>query len=210
MLPIFYSFRRCPYAMRARLAVLQAGIDVELREILLKDKPEAFLAVSPSATVPALVTADGTLDESLDIMVWALKQNDPGNWLDMAPEEAAWIERADGAFKSALDRTKYPNRFPDSDPEAALAEASAFLTELDTVIDGWMYGRKSLADYALLPFVRQFAFIDKPWFDAQPWPNLHVWLATFLASDAFAQIMVKVPVWKEGDEALTFPWKDAA
>lgn len=205
MKPILYSFRRCPYAMRARLAVASAGVEVELREILLKDKPEAFLEVSPSATVPSLLTSDGVIDESFDIMLWALRQNDPQGWLVMPDEGHDWITRADGPFKQALDRTKYETRYPDSDPSAQRDIAASFLGDLNAQITQWMYERATLADYAILPFVRQFAFIDKAWFDAQDWPNLQAWLERFLTSEAFAAMMVKYPPWKEGDAPVNFP-----
>ena len=123
--PIFWSFRRCPYAMRARLAVLGAGLKVELREIVLRDKPQAFLNTSPSATVPALRLGDRVLDESLDIMVWALKQRDPQRMLDMPDEGWQLIARNDGPFKAALDHTKYAVRYPDLDPRAERAKAAA-------------------------------------------------------------------------------------
>ena len=200
-----YSFRRCPYAMRARLAIVSAKVRVELREVVLRDKPAAFLAVSPSATVPALKHAAGTLDESLDIMHWALAQSDPEGWLDMPAEGEAWIARADGPFKHALDRTKYATRYPDEDPSQHRTEAAAFLSDLNGQIGTAIFARPSLADAAILPFVRQFAFIDKPWFDAQPWPNLQKWLEEFLASEAFHTIMPKVPQWQQGDVPTYFP-----
>ena len=205
MTPLLYSFRRCPYAMRARLAVLVSGWQVELREVVLRDKPEAFLAVSPSGTVPCLVTADTVLDESLDIMIAALKRNDPQGWLDIPASGHDLIARADGPFKHALDRTKYAARYPDEDATAHRAQACAFLADLDGQLGEWLFDRPTLADYAILPFVRQFAFIDKPWFDAQPWPNLHCWLEAFLASVEFAQIMDKYPQWQAGDAAVYFP-----
>lgn len=206
MKPILYSFRRCPYAMRARLAVAAAGVGVELREILLKDKPEAFLAVSESGTVPSLVTADGVIDESFDIMLWALKQNDPQRWLTMPDEGFDWITRADGPFKQALDRTKYETRYRDSDPSQQRDIAAGFLSDLDAQITHWMYDdHPTLADYAILPFVRQFAFIDKAWFDAQAWPNLQGWLERFLTSKGFEAMMLKYPPWKEGDAPVSFP-----
>lgn len=191
--------------MRARLAVASAGVEVELREILLKDKPEAFLEVSPSATVPSLQTSDGVIDESFDIILWALRQNDPQGWLAMPDEGHDWITRADGPFKQALDRTKYETRYPDSDASAQRDIASSFLSDLNAQITQWMYERATLADYAILPFVRQFAFIDKAWFDAQDWPNLQAWLERFLTSEAFAAMMVKYPPWKEGDAPVSFP-----
>lgn len=205
MTPILYSFRRCPYAMRARMALLQAGQAVELREIVLRDKPQAFLDTSPSASVPCLVTDEGVLDESLDVMKWALARRDPAGWLDMPDAGWDWIARADGPFKSALDRTKYAPRYPGVDPVAQRALASGFLAELDAEIEEWMFGRETLADHAILPFVRQFAFIDKPWFDAQPWPSLQAWLARYLASKAFGAIMPKHAKWVEGEPGVAFP-----
>ena len=207
--PILYSFRRCPYAMRARMALLQAGQAVELREIVLRDKPTAFVEASPSASVPCLVTEDGILDESLDVMKWALARRDPAGWLDMPDEGWDWIARADGPFKDALDRTKYAPRYPGVDPLEHRALASAFLTDLDAQIaaqpEGWIFGRETLADHAILPFVRQFAFIDKPWFDAQPWPALQSWLERYLASDDFSAIMSKYAQWREGEAGVAFP-----
>lgn len=208
MTPLLYSFRRCPYAMRARLALQVSGVEVELREVVLRDKPQAFLDVSPSATVPCLATEAEVIDESLDVMLWALKQNDPEGWLAMPDEGYAWIERADGPFKQALDRTKYETRYPGTDPNTERDKASAFLSDLNALIDSWMFGRESLADNAILPFVRQFAFIDKEWFDAQPWPNLQTWLERFLASPRFETMMVKYAQWQEGDAPVLFPSKN--
>ncbi|MGC1496268.1 MAG: glutathione S-transferase [Sulfitobacter sp.] len=200
-----YSFRRCPYAMRARLAIVAAGVEVELREVVLRDKPAAFLDASESGTVPCLVTDEGAIDESLDIMKWALAQNDPDNWLDMPAAGWALITRADGPFKDALDRTKYAVRHPDSDPEEQRAIAAEYLAELDHTITTWIFDHPTIADFAILPFVRQFAFIDKAWFDAQPWPNVQGWLDRFLTSDQFEDIMPKYPQWIEGNVATSFP-----
>ena len=200
-----YSFRRCPYAMRARLALDVSGVEVNLREIRLRDKPQAFLDASPSATVPCLVSEAVTIDESLDIMKWALGQHDPEGWLDMPVLGNDLIARFDGPFKSALDRTKYATRYPDEDPDQHRTIASAFLTDLNTQLHGWVFGKPTLADYAILPFVRQFAFIDKDWFDAQDWPHVQAWLEAFLASDRFTRIMVKYPPWQPGDAPVRFP-----
>ena len=191
--------------MRARLALLASRQQVELREVVLRDKPDEFLAVSPSGTVPCLMAGDTVLDESLDIMIWALSQNDPQGWLDMSKAVHAMIARADGPFKHALDRTKYAARYPEEDAAEHRAYASAFLADLDAQLGDWLYERPTLADYAILPFVRQFAFIDKTWFDAQPWPNLQRWLETFLASPEFNAIMDKYPQWRAGDPAIRFP-----
>lgn len=210
MTPVLYSFRRCPYAMRARLALGATKTRVALREVVLRDKPAAFLTASPSGTVPCLVTRDGVIDESLDIMRWCLAQTeDPHSWLDMPDAGWDWIARCDGPFKHALDRTKYATRYPDENPATHRAEACVFLQGLDAQIGGPVGGHifdwMTIADAAIAPFVRQFAFIDKPWFDAQPWPNLQAWLARFLASDAFADIMPKMPQWHEGDPVTLFP-----
>lgn len=203
--PVLYSFRRCPYAIRARLALAVAGCHVELREVLLRDKAPEFLAVSPSATVPCLVTAEGVLDESLDIMLWALRQSDPHGWLAMPGQGHDLIAEADGPFKCALDRTKYHTRYG-TDPEAERALAMAFLDTLDAQIGGsiGLFGAPSLADFALLPFVRQFAMIDKARFDAEARPSLRRWLEAFLASDLFALVMQKYPVWRAGDPVTLF------
>ena len=205
MTPILYSFRRCPYAMRLRLALVASSHRVELREVVLRDKPAEFLEASPSATVPCLQSGDSWIDESLDGMKSVLAENDPGGWLEMPPEGHDWIARADGPFKDALDRTKYATRYPDVDASKQRELASAFLTDLDDQIDDWIFERPTLADYAILPFVRQFAFIDKAWFDAQPWPNLQAWLERFLVSDSFAAIMHKYPQWKSGEVGVPFP-----
>ncbi len=208
MTPQLYSFRRCPYAIRARLALRAANCRIHLREVVLRDKPTAFLQASPSGTVPCLVLPDRVIDESLDIMIWALARHDPDSLLDMPEAGHDWIARCDGPFKQALDRTKYTNRYPDIDPAGQRAEAALFLADLNGQIDTFLFDRLSLADLALAPFVRQFAFIDKPWFDRQPWPNLQGWLSRFLASDAFAAVMRKYPAWAPDTAPVHFPDED--
>lgn len=193
--------------MRARLAIAASAQKVELREILLRDKAPEFLATSPSGTVPCLKVDDQVIDESLDVMKWALGQNDPQNWLDMPDEGHALIATADGPFKQALDRTKYHVRYADADPEAERAKAYAFLADINDQLGPKAYLFKdspSLADMAILPFVRQFANIDKPRFDADVGPNTARWLESFLASDRFAAIMPKYPVWASGDAPTFF------
>ena len=205
--PILWTFRRCPYAMRARLAVRSAEIAVELREILLRDKPGAFLETSPSATVPALRLDQIVIDESLDIMVWALERNDPEQLLEMPQEGWDVIKANDGPFKRALDRTKYATRYPDHDPEAERRKAASHLIELNARLEenGWLFKpRPTLADYAILPFVRQLAHIDRAWFDAQDWPNLIAWLDHFLESDVFGQIMFKYEPWTDNGPPVWF------
>ena len=212
-LPVFWSFRRCPYAMRARLAVCSAGIQVELREILLRDKPDAFLKASPKGTVPVVELVDGTvIEESRDVMQWALSQNDPDGWLDVQHRDpegtAAFLDALDGPFKMHLDRYKYASRY---DPEAALTHrwaGAAMLAEFDAKLGSQpsLSGEKNgLLDFASLPFVRQFRIADPVWFDAQPWPHLHHWLQAFLESRKFASVMNKYDVWQEGGVGVTFP-----
>lgn len=212
-LPVLYSFRRCPYAMRARLAMLSSGQAVELREVVLAHKPPALLKASPKGTVPVLVLPDGTVvEQSLDIMLWALRQNDPNGWLpagDAAMAQAlALVAHCDGAFKHALDRYKYPNRFALADGLTHRAEGARFLDILNTALSdsgtlhptGW-----GLCDASIAPFVRQFAHTDAAWFAAQPWHPLQHWLAAFEASEAFTQVMHKYPTWSDGSCVQLFP-----
>ncbi|MFU7529540.1 glutathione S-transferase [Qipengyuania sp. ASV99] len=204
-LPILYSFRRCPYAMRARMALWIAGIVVELREVKLADKPPQMLEASPKGTVPVLVLPGGeVIDDSIAVMRWALAQSDPEGWL--AGDDAALIELADGKFKHHLDRYKYPNRY-EPDGVDHRAEGLAILKQWDARLaaQGQMCSAtRTLADAALFPFIRQFANHDRDWFDAQDLPHLHPWLKTHLASDLFARIMPKFVPWKAGDPAIRF------
>ncbi|MCO4763423.1 MAG: glutathione S-transferase [Myxococcales bacterium] len=200
-LPILYSFRRCPYAMRARLALAESCIAVELREVLLRDKPNALRQVSPKATVPVLVLADGqVLDESLDIMRWALEQHDPSGWLHPDLNEMLDVVAGnDGPFKHHLDRYKYGNRYPGEVPLSHRSGAVAFLETLEhRLADGALFGRQiSLADVAIAPFVRQFANTDRVFFDGLALPKVQAWLAEFLSSARFVHTMKKVPRWIE-------------
>lgn len=210
--PILYSFRRCPYAIRARLAIAASGCTVELREIVLRDKAQAFLDTSPTATVPCLRAGGEILDESLDIMLWALDQSDPDNWLE--PEtgtRASVLELigvCDGPFKRHLDRYKYDTRYADADREGERAQASGFLGLLDGRLarNSWLFGsRAGLADFAILPFVRQFANTDRDWFDRQEWRALRHWLEAFEMSGRFQAVMPKWAKWRAGDEPILFP-----
>jgi glutathione S-transferase len=205
-LPLLYSFRRCPYAMRARLALAASGEAYELREVLLRDKPAELLAASPKGTVPVLVLRDGTvIDQSLDIMRWALTRHDPEGWL--ASDLTSMLELIagnDGLFKHSLDRYKYPNRYPEESagdiPGFALdqrALAVRWLAALEPrLAAGWLFGASaSLADFALLPFVRQFAHTDPAWFALQPWSRLAGWLTRFETSERYAAVMGKHQRW---------------
>lgn len=183
------------------MAVLSAGLEVELREIELKDKPQVFLSASPSATVPNLQAGDLNLDESLDIMCWALAQSDPHGLLNMPEDGQTLIAQNDGPFKTALDHTKYATRYPELNPEAERAQASEFVQLLETKLTAQAFltgHRPTLADLAIFPFVRQFAHIDRAWFDAQPWPKVIAWLDSFLQSADFETAMRKIPVWEDG------------
>lgn len=188
--PILYSFRRCPYAMRARLALSISHQVCELREVVLRDKPQEMLDISPKGTVPVLIDVDGSvLEESLDIMLWALGKSDPEGWL--SPEQGsmatmqALIADCDGGFKYHLDRYKYAQRYEEADAQRHRTEGSQFLEKLNDQLasTAYLFGQRvSWADRAIAPFVRQFANTDRTWFDAQPWPNLQRWMTTFKLS----------------------------
>lgn len=205
-LPTLYSFRRCPYAMRARLALAHAGMACELREINLRAKPQALLDVSPKGTVPVLVAQDGqVIEQSLEIMLHALQTNDPDGWLTPThgalDDMLALIGRNDGFFKQALDRCKYPERYTAEEVNQAQTDAITWLAALDEQLTetGYLFGvNPSLADMALRPFVRQFARIDEAQWAEQPWPHLQDWLQRWIDSALFAEIMETYPGWVPG------------
>ena len=219
-MPVLYSFRRCPYAMRARLAIAASGLRCELREIVLRNKPPEMLALSPKATVPVLVLPGAkVIEQSLEIMLWALQQNDPEGWL--APEQGtlqamqALIAGNDDAFKQNLDRYKYPNRYPQEHAgdeqqfaQAHRANAAGWLMELEPRLGrhACLFGpTASLADMAILPFVRQFAHTDAVWFSSQPWPHLGAWLLRWESGALFQRVMEKYPPWQSGQAGIAFP-----
>jgi len=203
-LPILYSFRRCPYAMRARLAIAYADVAVELREVELRNKPQAMLLISPKATVPVLQLEDGkVLDESLDIMLWALQQNDPEHWLRAASLDhaQALIRGNDESFKYYLDRYKYADRYPAYSELYYRQQGELFLADLESLLTQSVFlcGEQfSLADAAILPFIRQFCAVDPAWFKVSPYPALRQWLSHFLASSLFERVMTKYPYWQTG------------
>ncbi|MGV8991379.1 MAG: glutathione S-transferase [Thiobacillus sp.] len=210
MLPILYSFRRCPYAIRARLALHASATPYELREIQFRDKPAAMLAASPKGSVPVLVLPDGqVIDESWGIMQWALKQHDPDNWLGDNGHHievaAALVNINDGSFKAALDRYKYADRHPEHPQSHYRAEAEPFLQQLEhrlqtnTFLSG---DRPSIADAAVLPFVRQFAGVDPAWFDQSSYPKLRNWSKALINSARFTAVMLKHPVWRKGGKPV--------
>ncbi|WP_438298836.1 glutathione S-transferase [Pseudomonas sp. NMS19W] len=190
-----YSFRRCPYAMRARMALRYSGVPVEIIEVSLKAKPAEMLAISPKGTVPVLDAEGQVIDESLEIMRWALAQNDPDDWLLGGDSRIAeLIEANDQVFKVHLNRYKYAERYPEQPMEVYRAEGARFLQKLDELLEGRDYlltDHPCLSDIALLPFVRQFAHVDRDWFATTPYERLQAWLQRFLESDLFTAIMKK-------------------
>ena len=192
---ILYSFRRCPYAMRARLALRYAGVAVQIEEVSLKAKPEQMLALSPKGTVPVLSVEGRVLDESLDIMRWALAQNDPQDWRLQGDERIdALIARNDSEFKVHLNHYKYAERYPEHSREHYRGQAEVILADLEQRLDGRAYllaDHPSLADAALLPFIRQFAGVEPQWFAEAPYPRLRAWLQGWLESELFKAIMAR-------------------
>ena len=196
---LLYSFRRCPYAMRARMALRYCAVAVQVVEVSLKAKPAEMLALSPKGTVPVLKVGDQVIDESLAIMGWALAQNDPDDWLlkdDPAAQGlmAQLIEENDQVFKVHLNRYKYAERYPEQPMEHYRAEGEVFLHRLEALLaqrDYLQADHLSLADVALAPFVRQFAHVDREWFAGTPYQRLQVWLQRFLESPLFIAVMTK-------------------
>lgn len=217
--PILYSFRRCPFAMRARMAIHVSGQQCELREVVLRNKPAEMVAASPKATVPVLVDTDGViLEQSLDIMLWALSRNDPQGWL--TPQDGTMqqmldlIAHIDGPFKEHLDRYKYSNRYQFEndgrgvDPVSHRSAAIHILTNLDERLAHRpnLFGKKlSLADVAIVPFVRQFANTDSDWFAGQPLGRLQRWLDALVRSELFVAVMDKYAPWQSNTTGVAFP-----
>jgi len=198
--------------MRARLAIIASKIKVELREVVLRDKPESMLLASPKGTVPVLVLPDEKIiEESLDIANWAISQCDSEGWLDYSQiiidHMYALIEENDGQFKDALDAYKYPNKFPDIGRENARGQGAKFIRKLDAMLDEQHYlfgNRFSFADAMILPFIRQFAHVDQDWFYDQDWENVISWLDKFKTGKRFANVMTKYDQWQEGSKGVEF------
>ena len=199
--------------MRARMSLLSAEIRCELREVVLRDKPAEMIAITTKATVPVMQLPDGTvIDESLDIMRWALKQNDPEHWLapDSAPLDnaIALIDQTEVQFKPNLDRYKYPDRYPGTDPEAHRTAACEFLALLEARLNAapCLFGDSAcIADMAIFPFIRQFANTDNSWFDATPFTQTQKWLTGLISGSHFVNAMKKYAQWRSGDKAVVFP-----
>ncbi len=209
--PILYSFRRCPYAMRARMAILASGQVVDLREIVLRDKPAEMLAASPKGTVPVLVLSDGSvIEESLEIMLWALGRNDPEGWLAGPVDRSQMLDlisACEADFKPNLDAYKYGAKGDDAQRLLARKRACVFLAALEERLsrhDFLFDGSARLGDIAIFPFVRQFAFVDKAWFDAAGFPRVSAWLEGFLAAPVFLDVMDKVARWAPGQAPIVF------
>lgn len=199
---ILYSYRRCPYAMRARMALKYANIEFEHREIELRNKPQSMLLVSPKGTVPVLCMGDEVLDQSVDIMRWAIDQSDPAGWGNVDDAIAqAWIEKNDGPFKALLDQYKYPNRFPELNQEAVLEQAlQIMLLPMEQSLQATQYllgDQMTWVDIAIFPFVRQFSMVDVNRFEQLPIPSTKRWLAQHLESELLNSIMHKHPVWRD-------------
>ena len=208
--PTLYSFRRCPYAMRARLGLLFAELQVELREITLKSKPPHMLAISPKGTVPVLKLPDGqVIEESREILEWALNQQDPSGLLTVDTAQAGrLIDRNDNEFKHWLDRYKYADRHPEMGQSDYRQKGEVFLQVLEDLLadQPYLLGDKiSIVDIGIMPFVRQFAHVDRQTFYALPYPKLQQWLKNWLEHPVFLQAMTKFEPWQEGDKVVVFP-----
>lgn len=212
-LPILYSLQHCPYAMRARLGLLMAQQQVLLRAIVMKNKPEEMLAVSPKGTVPVLLLPDNSVvDESLDIMMWALQKNDPEDLLHKhRPEDLTeaieLIRRNDKEFKPQLEIYKKAKRFRLENVIEERQKCEIFITELEQKLasNGFFIGHKAgIIDYALLPFVRQFSRVNRSWFMQAPYPNLRAWLETHMQSRLYGKAMAKYPLWLDEHKDYVF------
>jgi len=212
MLPVLYSFRRCPYAIRARMAIKYCGITVELREVVLSSKPAEMMAASPKGTVPVLILPDGSvIDESMDIIHWALSINDPKNWRpddsELLNQTNNLISMNDDSFKDKLDHYKYANRYPELSAEEHRSQAENFLQQLENLLErnDYLINKQiSMADIAIFPFIRQFAFVDKKWFDQSQYKNLQSWLEKILGMELFTEVMKKYPQWGSESKGVIF------
>ncbi|MEA3406048.1 MAG: glutathione S-transferase [Pseudomonadota bacterium] len=210
--PVLYSYRRCPYAMRARIGIYLSGIPVEQREIVFWDKPEPMLQASPKGTVPVLILSDGqVIDESRDILIWAFNQAEQA-CSDLIPQDSElmlqmnqWIDRNDDEFKIWLDQYKYSDRFPENSQTYYRQQGEVFLSAIEQALQAHPYllgEHLTVADLAIFPFIRQFVNVDKPWFEQADYPNLKSWLACHLQSDYFLNVMKNRPVWQAGHVPL--------
>ncbi len=197
--------------MRARMAIAVSGQQVEFREVILRDKPPSMIELSPKGTVPVLFLSSGqVIDESLDVIDWALNLNDPDKWLrsNKSDKSLKLIHKNDNEFKYHLDRYKYSKRYDNQDPLIHREKCMIFIDELERQLNSsqFLYDNKiSALDISILPFIRQFRIADMDWFDSIEKPNVQDWLMKFLESKLFKSIMVKYKKWEEGDEKIFFP-----
>ena len=202
-LPVLYTFRRCPYAMRARLAISISEVQVEEREVILSNKPKELIDCSAKATVPVLHLIDkSVIDESLDIMLWALEQNDPQSWLPLSAYNKEETNRLIGfndiEFKPHLDKYKYASRFPEEEMDLYREQGEMFLKILEEKLSKNRFlisDSASFADMAIFPFIRQFVYVDVNWFKESKYKKLQTWLNELLNSQLFHQVMIKSPPW---------------
>ena len=214
-LAILYSLRNCPYAMRARIAILKSQQTIMLRDVVLSNKPDEMIAASPKATVPILVLNDGrVIDESLDVMLWALKEADPDNLLHRASndenrlaEMLALIHTFDDEFKVFLEKYKCAKRYKESNILDCRLACELYIQELEDRLSSHLFlisNQESLADIALLPFIRQFARVERQWYLQSPYPSVKQWLKNYLQSSMFTKVMAKYPLWLENHEVVLF------
>jgi len=212
-LPVLYSLQHCPYAMRARMGIGLAGQLVMLRAVTTKNKPEEMLAASPKGTVPVLVLDDGSvIDESLDIMLWALNKSDPLNLLytqdsNALPAMLMLIALNDEQFKPSLENYKLARRKHEVSEIYYRRECEVFVAQFEFILsrqEYFMGETPSLSDYALLPFIRQFARVDRQWYLQSPYPNLRRWLNSHLQTPFFTKVMTKFPLWIDTHEAFLY------
>ena len=217
-LPILYSLRNCPYAMRARIAIFKSKAPVHLRDLVLSNKPPEMITASPKATVPVVVLPSGeVIEESLDVMLWALKSSDPNDLLHYSNEQALTemlnlINIFDNDFKTCLEQYKCAKRYKENNVEECRAECETFIQLLETRLNNscgngkcYLFGEKeSLADIALLPFIRQFARIERQWYLQSPYPKVKQWLNHYLQSPMFTKVMAKYPLWLDNHEIVLF------
>ncbi|XQW85760.1 glutathione S-transferase [Thalassotalea piscium] len=214
-LPILYSLRNCPYAMRARLAIYKATEPVELRDIVLKNKPAEMLAASPKGTVPTLVLPSAqVIDESLEIMLWALNQKDPNNLLGsdkkQLDEMLTLINQFDNEFKQALEQYKCAKRYHETNLEQCRQVCERYIQDLEQRLHTSHYlvdNQERLADLALLPFIRQFAKVERQWYLHSPYPKVKQWLTRYLQSAMFTKVMAKYPLWSSSSDVIIFTGK---
>lgn len=209
-LPILYTFRRCPYAIRARMALLFNKQSFIVREVSLKNKPKDLLEISPKATVPVMLLADGSvIEESIHIMHWAFEKGEIANNHKMHENEILVIEQLisenDGPFKYILDRYKYPNRYPNEQNKNWQQQADKFLSKLEMFLqhNKYLFGNNiAIEDLAIMPFVRQFKMVDEDWFNGAPYPKVNEWLNSLIENDVFKKVMNKYEPWKTGDKKI--------